>query len=255
MDGPSEEGGGRTDVVCEVLEGGQVFGEGRVGRAESVKRRKTGSVRAKSFSKGRWYNEEGMITTRHRSSATGGLQSCPCTGCSTCSVSQSSEGFGVGSAGYAAFGEDGGDVFVGSDVEGRMRGVDVWRDADAFDLGYFVGGTLFDGDVIAAGDGKIESGDWRGDVEGHVVFFGEHGDLVGADFVGGIAVGRDAIGSGDDGADFPGFQKVPDHVVGDQGERNVAAMQFPGGEARTLQIRARFGNETWSFLPCSTATE
>ena len=59
--------------------------------------------------------------------------------------------------------------------------------------------------MVTAGDGEIERRDGRSDVKGNVVFLGEDGDLVRADFVGGIAVGGDAIGSGDDGADFPGL--------------------------------------------------
>src|SRR5713101_3199578 len=107
----------------------------------------------------------------------------------------------------------------------------------------FGGGALFDGNVLTVGDRKIESGNGRGDIEGHVVFPGEDGDLVGADFVGGVAVGGDAIGAGDDGADFSAFQKVADHVVGDERERNAAFVELPRGEARALEIGARFGNQ------------
>src|SRR6266481_272199 len=118
--------------------------------------------------------------------------------------------------GDAAFGEDGGDVARGGDIKGGMRGVDVGSDAHALEMGDFGGGALFDGDVLAVGDGKVEGGDGRGDVEGHVVFLGEDGDLVGADFVGGVAVGRDAVGAGDDGVDFSGLEKMADHVVRDE---------------------------------------
>src|SRR5579859_5526799 len=148
--------------------------------------------------------------------------------------SQSAEGFGVGRAGDATFGEDGSDVFVGRDVEGGVSSVNVGRDADAFDLGDFVGGAFFDGNVVAGGNGKIEGGDGRGDIKGDVVFLGEDGDLVSADFVGGVTIGRDAIGSSDDGGDFSGFQEMADHIVRDERERDIAAMKFPRGEARAL---------------------
>ena len=49
------------------------------------------------------------------------------------SESERMKRIGVGGAGDAAFGEDGGDVAGGGDVKGGMRGVDVWSDADALD--------------------------------------------------------------------------------------------------------------------------
>ena len=161
---------------------------------------------------------------------------------------QGGEGLGVGRTGDAAFGEDGGDVARGSDVEGRMGGGNVGGDAHAVEMSDFGSGALFDGNVVAVGDGKIERGDRRGDVEGHVVFFGEHGDLVGADFVGGVAVGGDAVCAGDDGANFAGFEEVADHVVGDECERDAALVKLPGGEARALKIGAGFGDEDVEFF-------
>ncbi len=94
--------------------------------------------------------------------------------------------------------------------------MNVGGNADPLKMGDFGGGALFDGDVLAVGHGKIEGGDGRGDVEGHVVFFGEYSDLVGADFVGGVAVGGDAVGAGDDSTHFSRFQEMADHVVRDE---------------------------------------
>jgi len=107
--------------------------------------------------------------------------------------------------GYAAFGEDGGYVAGGGYVEGGVGGVDIGGDSNALEVGYFGGAALFDGDVVTIGDGKIEGGDGRGNVKGNVIFFCEYGDLISADFVGGVAVGGNAIRSGDDGADFAGL--------------------------------------------------
>src|SRR5258708_3491811 len=126
------------------------------------------------------------------------------------------------STGDAAFSEDGGDVAGGGDVEGGVRGVNVRSNADALEMRDFGGGTLLDGNVISVREGEIERGDWRGDIEGHVVLFGEHGNLVGTDFVGGVAVGGDAVGARDDGADFSGLQEVSHHVVGDKCEGDAA---------------------------------
>jgi hypothetical protein len=63
------------------------------------------------------------------------------------------EGIGERSTGDAAFGEDGGDVACGGDVEGGMRSVNVRSNADALEMRDFGGGTLLDGNVISVRDG------------------------------------------------------------------------------------------------------
>src|SRR5258708_24380743 len=124
--------------------------------------------------------------------------------------------------GDAAFSEDGGEVAGGGDVEGGVRGVNVRSNADALEMRDFGGGTLLDGNVISVREGEIERGDWRGDIEGHVVLFGEHGNLVGTDFVGGVAVGGDAVGAREDGAGFSGLQGVAHPGLGVKCERDAA---------------------------------
>ena len=47
---------------------------------------------------------------------------------------------------------------------------------------------------------------------------------------------------------------MPDHVVGDQRQRDAAFVQFPGRQARALQVRPRLRHSTCSLWPCSTAT-
>ena len=81
------------------------------------------------------------------------------------------QGVHIGGASDAAFGENCGDVASRGDVKSGMSGVDVGGDADILDVGDFFGGALFDGDVVAVGDGKIESGDGSSDIEGDIVFF------------------------------------------------------------------------------------
>ena len=158
------------------------------------------------------------------------------------------ERIGERGAGDAAFGEDGGDVARGGDVECGMGGVYVGGDANALEMSDFGGGTLFDGDVLAIGDGKIKSGNRGGDVKGDVVFPGEDGDLVGADLVGGVAVSGDAVRAGDDRADFYGLQEVSNHIIGDKREGDAAFVQFPGGEARALEVGPSFGDEDVEFF-------
>src|SRR5262249_10925193 len=53
----------------------------------------------------------------------------------------------------------------------------------------------------------------------------------------------DAVGTGHDRSNLPGFEEVADHVVGDEREGNAAFVELPSGEARALQVRARFGHE------------
>jgi len=84
--------------------------------------------------------------------------------------------------------------------------------------------------------------------KGDVVLLGENGHLVGADFVGGIAVGGDAVGAGDDWPQLFPISKVADHVVGDEREGDAAFVEFPGGEAGAPGDRGAFlRHKTWSF--------
>src|SRR4029078_198716 len=69
------------------------------------------------------------------------------------------QGVHIGRASDAAFGEERGNRTRWSAVESGMSGVDVGSDASILDVGDFFGGALFDGDVVAVGDGEIESGD------------------------------------------------------------------------------------------------
>ena len=96
---------------------------------------------------------------------------------------------------------------------------------------------------LAGGEREIERGDGRGHVERHVVFLGQHGDGVGADFVGDVAVGGDAVGADHHAADAAGLQEVAGHVVGDERGGNAVLLQFPDGEARALQEGAGFIGE------------
>src|SRR5260370_30886787 len=126
---------------------------------------------------------------------------------------ESAKVFVVWSAGDAALGEDGGDVARRCDVEGRMRGVNVRRDAHSLKVRDFGGGAFFDGNVFAIRDGKIKGGNRRGDVEGDAIFFREDGNLIRAHFVCGVAGLGKAVGAGDGGATLSGFHKAAGPVV------------------------------------------
>ena len=69
-----------------------------------------------------------------------------------------------------AFCEDRRDVAMRRDIEGGMRRMNVRSDANALDLSNLRRRSLFDGDLFTGCDGKIEGGNWRGDVKRHVMF-------------------------------------------------------------------------------------
>ncbi len=147
----------------------------------------------------------------------------------------------VGSVDEALFGDDGGDEGVGGDVEGGVVDVDMGGgDGLAGEVGDFVGEALFDGDVLAGGQVEVEGGGGSGDVEGDLVGVCEDGEGVGADFVGGVAVGSDAVGSGDDEVDFLLGHEEAGHAVGDEGGVDAGLGKFPGGEACALEEGSGF---------------
>ncbi len=112
----------------------------------------------------------------------------------------------------------------------------------------FRGGALFDGNLIAACEAQIEGRNGSGDIKRNAVFFGQHGDRIGADFVGDIAIGSDAVGAHHDATNSAGMQEVAGHVVGDQSGGDVIVLQFPDGEARALQEWTRFVGEDVDLL-------
>src|ERR1700733_2718395 len=108
--------------------------------------------------------------------------------------------------------------------------------------------AFLDGNLLAGCDGIIDSGNRRGHVKGNAVFFRDHGNSVGADFVRGVAVASDAVGADHYGTHAAGLQEMSDHVVGNQGERDAILMELPSGEPRTLEIWAGFGNDHFNSV-------
>ena len=131
----------------------------------------------------------------------------------------------------------------GRDVEGRMRGADVGRNAHAGEMRDFFLGAFLDGNLLSGGERKIERRNRRGHVERNFIFSREHGDSIRADFIGRVAIARDPVRADHDRSDSSGLQEMADHVVGDERQRNVVLVKLPSGEPRALQIRPRFGNQ------------
>src|ERR1700754_2460865 len=95
---------------------------------------------------------------------------------------------------HTAFRDDAADEPRGRDIERRVVDCDAVRGRlSAETMGDFGGGALFDGNLVAGGEGEIEGGGGGGHVERDAVGVGEDGDAVGADFVGGVAVGGDPV--------------------------------------------------------------
>ena len=135
-----------------------------------------------------------------------------------------------------------GNEFVIGDIERRV--IDLYTVCGhAFlvpHVGDFLGGTLFDLDVAPRGGGEVDGRTGCADIEGDAIVFGEDGDAGGADFVGDIAVGSDAVTANEDGVDPAVFHDGGCHVVTYQCDVHVGGAEFVGGEACALQEGTRF---------------
>ena len=90
----------------------------------------------------------------------------------------------------------------------------------------------------AAGDRQVERAAGGGDVERDLVGGGQQRHAVGADLVGRVAVGGDAVGPGHDGLHPALAHHLGGHVVADQRHVDPALLQLPGGQPGALQQRA-----------------
>ena len=87
--------------------------------------------------------------------------------------------------------------------------------------------ALFDRNRVAGRQRKVQRRNRRGDIERDFILVREHGHRIRADLVRRIAIGRDAIRSDDNRAYAARFQKMPDHVVGDERQRDSGLLQLP----------------------------
>ena len=82
----------------------------------------------------------------------------------------------------------------------------------------------------------------------------EHGHRVGADLVGDVAVGGDAIGADDDEVDLAGRMIAPAMLSVITVVSMPSLHQLPRGQPRALQKRPRLVGEARAMrLPASTA--
>lgn len=89
------------------------------------------------------------------------------------------------------------------DIKCGIVDVDAFRRHTLFvpHVGDFRRRALFDANVGAGGGGEVYGGGWGTDVEGDAVVLGEDGDAGGADLVGSVAVGSDAVAANEYGMD------------------------------------------------------
>ena len=79
----------------------------------------------------------------------------------------------------------------------------------------------------------------RGHAERDAVVPGQDGQRVRADLVGGVAVGGDAVGAGDDQVDLAALHDAPAATSRDEPVRDALPGHLPRGEPGTLHQRAR----------------
>lgn len=128
------------------------------------------------------------------------------------------------------------------DIKCGIVDVDAFR-CHAFlvpHVGDFFRCALFDVDVGTGGGGEVYGGGGGADVEGDAVVFGEDGDAGGADLVGCVAVGSDAVTADEDGVDPAVLHDGRCHVVADEGDVHAGGAEFVCGEACSLEEGARF---------------
>ena len=136
----------------------------------------------------------------------------------------------------ARFGHDRRHVAGRGDVEGGVgRGHPFRGHPQAPHVGHLLRVALLDGDGRPAGRLGVDRASGGGDVEGDPVRRRQDGQAVGADLVGHVPVGRDAVGAHDHLLHRPPGHEVGGHAVRDQGAGDPRPQQLPGRQARPLQ--------------------
>ena len=110
-------------------------------------------------------------------------------------------------------------------------------------MGHLAGVALLDRNRGAVRRGEVDGRQRCGHIERNLVRVRHHRDRIGADLVGEVAVGRDAIRADDDEVDVAALHERPGHALGDDGRRDVIAHEFPGRQPRALQERPRLVGE------------
>ena len=148
------------------------------------------------------------------------------------------------------FGDNAGDVTVRRHVEGRVVDGDArGRNRRVTQMDDFVFSPFFDGDVVAVGQAQVYGAGGRDTIDRNTVFSGDDGQFIGADLVGDVTVGGDAVCAEDDYVHFAGAHQVTGGIVGNQVHGDLGVHEFPGGEARPLQTRTGLIHPNVDRLP------
>ncbi len=159
------------------------------------------------------------------------------------------QAFRIRRAGDAFFGDDSGDKFIGRDVEGVIANVDTFGcKLNILNVGDLADVSFFDRYLFAGRTVQVYGRERRSDVEGNSVAFCEHGDHIGADLVGNVAICGNAVTAHDHGLDAAFFHHVAAHVVSYKRDRNVVLQQFPGGKPCALEIGPGFVRDNRNML-------
>ena len=99
--------------------------------------------------------------------------------------------------------------------------------------------ALLDHDRRAVRRREVDRARRGADVERDPVPGGEHGQRVRADLVGGVAVGRDPVGTDEDDVDLAARHQVPGGHIGEQRVRDAGLGQLPGRQPGALEVGPR----------------
>ena len=116
------------------------------------------------------------------------------------------------------------------------------------DVAYLFHVTILNRDAASIRSGKIHRGNWSRYIKGDAMLFRQNGDSVGPDFVGDIAIRRDAVRAHYNRPDLAITHHGARHIVGDHRGGNAIFHQLPRGQARALQKGPRFIGVDVDFL-------
>src|SRR6185369_11972004 len=91
-------------------------------------------------------------------------------------------------------------------------------------------------DVFARLQVQVDGAVGRRHVEGDVVVLGQDGQAVGADLVGHVALGGDAVRAHDDHLDLARLHQRGGRAVGDEGVGDLGVLQLEGRQTGALQV-------------------
>src|SRR5690625_239811 len=141
----------------------------------------------------------------------------------------------VGGLDDAPLGDQGVDEARGGDVEAGVEGGAMLRGQRSISqAGDLLDGALLDGHGGVVGQVEVQGAGGGGHHEAYAMVAGQHGQAIGADLVGRISVGGDAVGADDDPVHLSPGHQLGGGAVDAEGEGDALSLQLPGGQPRPL---------------------